>query len=156
MLDKHELRQLVQATLRSLEPEIPYSEEAVELLMMTAATESNLGTYWEQAKGPALGVFQMEPNTHNDIWENYLKYKKDLAEKINTLTWFEGGTEEDELHHNLVYQIIMARVLYKRVPAPMPKMNDLWLAAYYKKWYNTPLGKGTVQKAIEKYNKYCK
>ena len=51
-----------------------YSVEAVYLLLGTCAVESNFGTYLKQKNGPALGVFQIEPSTLIDIWENYLYY----------------------------------------------------------------------------------
>ena len=38
------------------------SPNAEELLMLTAATESQLGRYLRQVRGPAIGVFQVEPN----------------------------------------------------------------------------------------------
>jgi hypothetical protein len=54
-----QLRSLIEETLRALEPEVPYSEPAVELLMMTAAAESALGRYIKQIGGPARGIFQI-------------------------------------------------------------------------------------------------
>jgi hypothetical protein len=49
------------------------------LLLGTALTESGDMHYLHQlGNGPALGVYQMEPTTHEDIYDNYLKYKKEL------------------------------------------------------------------------------
>ena len=49
------------------------SQEAENLLMGTAAQESALGEYIRQlGNGPALGIFQMEPETFDDIVRNYL------------------------------------------------------------------------------------
>ena len=53
------------------------STSAVELLLGTMATESWAGTYIKQIKnGPALGVYQMEPATHDDIVINYLNHRR--------------------------------------------------------------------------------
>ena len=61
-----------------------WSQEAEDLLIGTAAQESHLGTYLRQlGDGPALGIFQMEPATHNDIHENFLRYKHDLRNRVD-------------------------------------------------------------------------
>jgi hypothetical protein len=41
--------------------------ELKELLVFTCAVESAGGTYVKQVKGPALGIFQLEPNTFTDV-----------------------------------------------------------------------------------------
>jgi hypothetical protein len=70
--DKKQFRDLIQRTLQDLGM---HSESAVNLLLGTAAQESQFGTYFRQiGGGPALGVFQMEPDTEIDIWDNYLRY----------------------------------------------------------------------------------
>ena len=53
-----------------------YSERAADLLLGTALVESKL-TALKQTRGPALGVYQIEPLTHADI-RNYLRRKPDL------------------------------------------------------------------------------
>lgn len=59
-----------------------YSDEAVDLLMLTAAQESEMGRYlYQLGNGPARGIFQMEPATHRCLYENYLKNKSDLVKK---------------------------------------------------------------------------
>lgn len=150
MIDKGQLRSLIVRVLKDMEPEVPYSDTAVELLMLTAAVESNLGTYIEQVGGPALGIFQMEPNTEHDIWMNYIKYKPTLMQKMNGYC-SEDTRVDKELSWNLCYGITMARLLYARVPAVLPENNPKALAEYWKKHYNTHLGKGTVEKAMQKY-----
>jgi hypothetical protein len=145
--NKHQLRELIVEVLQDHDL---WSETAVELLMLTAAVESNLGTFIKQTRGPALGAFQMEPATHNDIWNNYLSYKREVL---------RGGfvrQSEKDLRTDLKYAILMARIHYLRVPERLPtSTSPKDLGKYWKKYYNTHLGKGTVEKAIEKYNKYC-
>lgn len=151
MIDKGQLRGLIIRVLKDMEPEVPYSEAAVELLMLTAAVESNLGTYLEQEKGPAQGIFQMEPNTEYDIWKNYLAYKPQLRNKISGYR-AEDTQLNEELKWNFAYAIAMARIKYLRSSYPLPSNNKEELAAYWKLVYNTHLGKGTVEKAIKKYD----
>jgi hypothetical protein len=118
--------------------------------MLTAAVESNMGYYIKQVDGPAIGIFQMEPATHDDIWDNYLAYRRDLSPVV---TQFGHGLIS--LQTSLAYGAAMARVHYLRVPAKLPNANDVeGLATYWKEHYNTLEGKGTVVDAIAKYRKY--
>ena len=71
-----------------------YSEPAEQLLLGTACAESNLGTYLHQVGGPALGVFQIEPATHTDIWENYLLYRGELRETVWNMVPDDGWEQE--------------------------------------------------------------
>lgn len=134
-----------------------HSAEAVELLMLTAATESSLGTYIRQSrKGPALGVMQMEVATHDDIWVNYLGYREELGNKVLFAAGMGNGPDVRCLEYNLAYSIAMARVHYLRVPEPLPKASDIeGMARYWKAHYNSKLGKGTVEKAVEAYLSLC-
>lgn len=131
-----------------------YSPQAEELLMGTAAVESALGYYIEQIKGPAKGIFQMEPTTEQDIFDNYLAYREDIRDVVQ---YFSDGMFDygHEMRWNLAYQIIMCRVHYLRVPVPLPSSMDIeGQANYWKSFYNTSLGKGTTAKYLAAYNKY--
>jgi hypothetical protein len=150
MFDPQQFRGLVIDVLKELGLEIPYSDVAVELLMLTAAHESLMGTYLRQVKGPARGVFQMEPATEQDIYDNYLAFKPNLAHLV--LGFRMQQTDIPDLESNLAYQIAMARVHYYRVPEPLPKSSDpVKLAEYWKKYYNTHKGKGKVEDAVKHY-----
>jgi hypothetical protein len=71
-MNPHDLRTLIKNTLT---PFNMYSAIAEELLMATCANESNLGQYRTQSgNGPARGIFQVEGNTFNDLFTNYLAY----------------------------------------------------------------------------------
>lgn len=156
-INKDQLRQLIiRPTLEYLDL---WSEAAENLLMGTAAQESQLGTYIHQlGKGPALGIYQMEPATHHDIYLNYLKFNYKLSMQVGNLIVgipFPGYDDPEEMIGNLYYATAMCRVHYLRVPKPLPGADDLdALAAYWKKYYNTPLGKGTAEEFISNYKKY--
>lgn len=153
MINPKQLRELIiQPTLRYLEPQINYSEDAVELLMMTAAHESHLGTYIQQVKGPAQGIYQMEPSTEEDIHRNFLEYKDRIAQDIAGLTLIsEIG---DELQGNLYYATAMARVHYYRVPEKLPSRHDVeGMAKYAKRFYNSKLGKATANDYAQAYRR---
>ena len=152
MIDSKQLRELIiKPTLRYLEPEITYSEAAVELLMMTCAHESRLGTYIKQVQGPALGIYQMEPATEEDIFRNFLDFKPSLLTKVVNHT----GLGE-ELIWNLQYATIMARVHYYRDSEALPDVEDVRaLAKYAKRVYNTELGKATADDYLYAYRDSC-
>ena len=131
-----------------------YSEAATQLLLGTACVESKLGHYLKQINGPALGIYQIEPDTHKDVWENYLSYRNTLMHKVLALTSNELGWQQKapELVSNLAYQTAIARVIYYRAKAPLPDMDDIdAMASYWKTYYNTALGKGTEEKFIESF-----
>lgn len=152
MINKEQLREMVEDTLREMQHVIPYSQHAAELILMTAAHESHMGTYLRQVKGPARGIFQMEPATEADIHKNYLAYKEDLREYVDT---FRTEHPETDLQYNLKYQIVMARVFYRRLPAALPK-NEHEYAKYAKKFWNTHLGKATVDDYLSAYRKHAR
>ena len=159
MINATQLRmEIIRPVLKQLEPEIPYSIAAENLLMGTCAQESRMGSFVVQVgNGPAQGIFQMEPDTENDIWENYLFYRKELNDKIMYQIGCVNNQHPNlnEMVGNLYYQVAMARVHYYRVPMAMPEEDNVeQMAHYWKIYYNTPDGKGTIEEFVENYNRY--
>lgn len=151
MIDEEQLKwEVIVPVLKYLAPDVPYSDAAVELLFGTASVESKRGTYLKQlGGGPALGIYQMEPATYNDIYQNFLQYKPSLLAKVEKLRGNNVlGSSEKELIGNLYYATAMARIHYYRVPEPLPKTPEAH-AAYWKEHYNTILGAGTPEKYME-------
>ena len=146
-----QFRDLIKRTLIAADM---HSKNAVELLMGTAAMESHLGTYIKQIHGPALGVFQMEPETERDIWKNYLKYRPkyiDAIVRVSNVPMPDAWA----LETNLAYQIIMARIHYLRVPHPLPYYTDLQaMAEYWNEFYNCNPAKGHPPQFIISYKTY--
>lgn len=132
-----------------------WSQAAENLVMGTAAQESHLEYLVQLGSGPAVGIFQMEPATYNDIWVNYLEYKPDLAARIRTAVATNQGTPPAErMIWDLRYAAILCRVHYLRKPGALPSAADIpGLAAYWKKHYNTPLGAGTEAEFIKNYDR---
>jgi hypothetical protein len=118
------------------------SNSAIVLLTGTAAIESHMGRYLHQKNGPALGIYQMEPNTHTDIWVNFLKFNKELANKVfNVADIGSSNIIHERLIYNLKYATALARIHYLRVKEELPQQNDAsGMAYYHKKYYNTVLG----------------
>jgi len=55
-----------------------YSRNAEELLIATMAHESKGGTFLKKQEGPAVGVYQMEPNTYNELYSQCIKKDSSL------------------------------------------------------------------------------
>lgn len=152
MIDPRHLRRYV------IEPVLDYldlkSEAAIRLLLGTAAQESRLGKYLHQVGGgPARGIYQMEPATHDDLWHSYLsnKVREGLRARVQYLR--VGAFEHaDQMEGNLYYATAMARIHYLRIRAALPDAEDLdGLAAYWKRYYNTTLGAGTTAEFLSNY-----
>ena len=125
------------------------SEDARSLIYRTGKAESGYKTLQQYGGGPALGFFQMEPNTAIDIWDNYVMYRPKYRDKLYALG-FDEGTLEFCLLSNIGVQAALCRLHYRRVPSALPKAGDLnSQAKYWKKYYNTELGKGTVKHFME-------
>ncbi len=153
------LKQFRELIIRpSLEAIDLYSPGAEELLVGICAQESLGGYYINQIKGPADGIYEMEPATHKDIWENFLlKSKIELAQKILKTCNFSEVPTSSEMITNLKYATIMTRVFFLRFPDPIPASNDIdGIFDLYKRRYNTPLGSATKESFISNYFCYLK
>lgn len=149
-----QLRQVVREALEHLGL---WSQVAENLVLGTAAHESMGFRYREQQGGPALSFWQVEPDTLDDLYENFLRYRPQLKAKLDTMLLPELGDRlEDQLRSNDKYAAAVCRLLYYRQPDRLPQdPEDVQaMAALWKKVYNTPLGKGTVAKFADDYNRY--
>lgn len=127
-------------------------QAAEELLLGTALQESECGTYLHQlGQGPAIGIFQMEPRTHDDLWTTFLSRRADLSARVSSLL-MPGQSRLDQLAGNLLYAAAMARLLYYRCPEPLPFPGDIPAqAAFYKRWYNTAQGAASVESYLQRW-----
>lgn len=153
--DKKQYRELVRSVLKYLDPDIPFSENAVEQVMLTDASESDLGTdLCQKGGGPALGPGQMEPDTEKDIWDNFLVFRPKLGTKVRKLM-YSTDAGIPNLVGSLPYSIAMTRIKYRRAPGELPDKNNVGaMAAYHVNYYNAG-GRATIQHSIDCYKKYC-
>lgn len=142
---KHLNEYVVQPVLSSL----GMGSEAAELLLIgTAFTESRLRELHQFGGAPAIGIYQCEPDTHEDIWENYLKYRPELAAKVSRWGNRDRALDADMMHGNLYYATAMARLVYWRSPDKLPAVTDFeGMANMHKKVYNTVHGKADPKKS---------
>lgn len=126
-----------------------YSKESAFLLLCTAAIESDCGYYIKQINGPALGIWQMEPETHDDIWQNCDALIGKFEQKIYDIC---GRCTDNSLIQSPMYACAMARLKYSMDPNPLPKLtgdnnvDSRAFFSYYKRVYNTDLGASTFDK----------
>lgn len=155
MIDVEDLKQyIIKPSLVFLDL---YSKEAENLILGTMAVESKLGLYLHQVNGLALGICQMEPNTHNDIWHHYLAMnsKQKLMKKILLYFNFKTRPCAELMLYNLRYAVVMCRLHYLRVSESLPLRDDIHgMAEYWKQHYNTPLGKGSIEDFVNSYTTY--
>lgn len=115
------------------------STSALNLVTGTALVESQCVYLKQLGTGPALGLFQMEPATEQDIWTNYLAYQHDLKAKVQSL--LSPGATTAQLVGNVPYAAAMCRIKYLRAPDALPSAKDAaGMAAYHKTIYNTAGG----------------
>lgn len=140
---------IVKSSLNDL---LLYSQDAEELLVFTCAVESLGGTFIHQVGGPALGIYQMEPNTHNDIWQNHISPNGSLTMRLMS-NFNISKPSEEVLIYDLRYATAMTRIFYERIKEPLPSASDenaIW--EYYKKYYNTQKGAAQKDQSIKKYH----
>ena len=138
-----------------------YESKAANFLSLcTAAIESNCGEYINQINGPALGIWQMEPSTHIDMYRNSDALKtvgvndSALFSKLQGLKLSARMPGKSAMVLSPMYACAMARLKYSMDPHPLPKYtgdSNVDLRSfydYYKRVYNTPLGAST-------YDKWC-
>lgn len=124
------------------------SRNANFLSLCTAAIESNCGYYIKQVGGPALGVWQMEPATHEDIWLNCDALSNNqMSHRMDLLTVSPDNNQMTDLIVSPMYACAMARLKYSMDSAPLPDSENIRAVYdYYKRIYNTPAGASTYEK----------
>ena len=94
-----------------------YSKESAFLLLCTAAIESNCGEYIKQINGPALGIWQMEPDTENDIFRNCDALQgMHFRNRVDDLIVGLMGGDDLDLILSPSYACAMARLKYSMDP----------------------------------------
>lgn len=131
-----------------------HSAAAENLLVGTAVQESQLRYLRQMPSGPGLGLYQIEPRTHHDLYINFVLAKPAISDQLHALQGF-WPQPDAALIGNLFYATAVARMIYYRVKEPLPHANDVeGLARYWKKHYNTHEGRGTVSSFILNYREF--
>ena len=144
---KDTIKKLINKVLTDMESiGIKNTKEAEDLVFETGNAESGYRAL-EQKGGPALGFFQIEGWVIKDCFDNYIAYRNSIQKFIEGYG-FNYDNMDFCLTSNIALQIIFCRICYRRKPGAIPKDKEE-RAAYWKKHYNTPLGKGTPEHYLE-------
>ncbi|MFT8918071.1 MAG: hypothetical protein ABF887_00620 [Gluconobacter oxydans] len=121
------------------------SLSAINLVLGIAMAESRL-RYIRQLTddgfGPARGLCQMEPATHDDCWSNWLNFPQQ-AQVAAVIRGFIGNLapSADLMIGNAPYDFAMARIKCWRDRGMLPDWNDAaGMSAFHKRVYNTAGG----------------
>ena len=141
-LDARQLHELVvRPALAALPAELA-TPAAEQLILGTAAVESNFTWLRQLPHGPALGLWQMEPLTFRDIRDRVLQGRPLIARAFSQ-TAVALRPEPDELCWNLRLAALCCRIRYLMSPRPLPPAGDVFaLATEWKTTYNTHMGAG--------------
>jgi len=122
------------------------------LLLGTALVESDLRYSRQEPAGPAVGLFQMEPATHDAVMDKLRALAP--ADYLRVVAYLPPGVapSAEAMAINAPYAAAVAAVLYEavnrfrvRLPA---KCDAVGQANIWKTFYNTPAGKGTPERYL--------
>lgn len=132
------------------------SQGAEELLTGVACHESDGLLYVRQlGDGPALGPYQMEPATHDDLFRNFLAFRPWLKQAVLNFSAY-SETFYGELAFNAFYATACARAQFYRFSDLIPEVGDLLSQAnLWKLRWNSMVGRGTVAEYIDHWNEYA-
>jgi hypothetical protein len=118
------------------------------LIVETATTETGLGRIKDTTLGAGMGICQFDKMPFYDIRKRSAKYKEKIYEElgvdIDLVEW-------EHLRYNSFLSLLFCRLFYKPIPKQIP--DDIKeRAIYWKKYYNTELGKGTAEHYLRMNN----
>ena len=146
---------IVRPTLHDLDL---WSQAAENLLVGTALQESNLQA---EKIGPDIagekkyGIYQISQATLDTVYRKVYVLYPHLGNLANR---FSGTcpSRVRQLVTNLGYATAIARLIYFLKPEALPHEDDIEaLARYWKRYFNTPIGRGSVGDFILGYRRQC-
>ena len=128
-----------------------YSDDALALVVRTGMAESGYRALKGYGDGnPAIGFWQIEPATLDDMIDNYIKYRSKYKIELIDLGMKFDNNKIISVMSNMAIQAALCRLHYRRDKNPIPSWTDLEAqGVYWKRIYNTPLGRGTVEHFVE-------
>lgn len=152
-MNQKQIRYLIHETLKKMGM---WSEQAEELVFLTGLVESGYKYIYQIGSGIARSFWQVEAATAKDCLDNYLIYRKNhlnnfckaIQKRPDDILGMTEGDLRELLWHDIAAGITFCRIKYRRVPSPLP--DDLeGMGKYWKKFYNTEHGAGTVSHFLE-------
>ena len=147
----NEIKEIVEYALYKIDS---YSDDALALVVRTGMAESGYRALKGYGEGnPAIGFWQVEPATLNDMITNYIHYRSHYKKNLISLGMnFEKDTIMSVMS-NMAVQAALCRLHYRRDKDPIPSWDNLeGQASYWKRVYNTVEGRGTVKHFMKANN----
>ena len=143
-----EIKSIVEYALYKIDS---YSDDALALVTRTGMAESGYRALKGYGEGnPAIGFWQIEPATLNDMIENYINYRSHYKKKLVSLGMDFGKDRIMSVMSNMAVQSALCRLHYRRDKYSIPSWDDLEAQGkYWKRVYNTEEGRGTVGHFME-------
>ena len=143
-----EIKEIAEHALYRLDS---YSDDALALVVRTGMAESGYRALKGYGEGnPAIGFWQVEPATLNDMVTNYIKYRPHYEKNLISLGMNFNNDMIISVISNMAVQAGLCRLHYRRDKDPIPSWDDLEAQAkYWKRVYNTVEGRGTVEHFIK-------
>ncbi|MCG8312093.1 MAG: hypothetical protein MI976_02655 [Pseudomonadales bacterium] len=100
-----------------------YNPIAEQLLLGTAAAQSELGFYLNSSHG--IGVFGIDKNRHETLWDEYLAFDADLASEIRGFASQHEFLKapDAELACNIRYATAIAWMIYREAGIDLKKLH---------------------------------
>ncbi|WP_020584909.1 hypothetical protein [Endozoicomonas elysicola] len=132
-----------------------WSPTGENLLLGTAARETGLGFHLKLANHQALGIYQISPRMHRNIWDYFLAPQPDLSSKVRGLASQREflSHPHHELATNLVYATAIAWLVYHRAGINIAKIDKDDILSMGKLWhkYFHSRNPGTAQSFCDSY-----
>lgn len=123
------------------------NNSAVYLLCETAAAETQFGTVPDRTRnGAGRGLLQHDKISFVDIQQR--ASLADVAALDKAFDFDIRLVEWDDLNYSPLLSMTFGRLHYKLRPGAIPQALRA-RAEYWKRWYNTVKGKGTVEHYLE-------
>ncbi len=154
------MKSLIQSTCEKMGDKFS-SPDAITLIHETGCVESGYKYLRQLGDGVARSFWQIEPQSCIDNLQHYLIHRPKLMAKcaesslVDLKHWqnYNEKLWEEILEKNIAASIVHCRLKYWRVPKRLP--NTLQgRSMFWKKYYNTELGKGTEEKYIDTVKEY--
>lgn len=122
------------------------------LMLATCYQETNMGTFKDKTRYKyGTGLMQFDNMPYKDSKLRGSRFYKVCLKEFNVDI---SKMKYIELELSPLASIVMARIKYKLVPHNIPswkQFDEVW--GYYKKWYNSTLGKATIEEFKISYKK---
>lgn len=113
------------------------------LLAETAAVETQLGNYKDPTpNGAGYGICQFDLIGFQDVIRR--TRARDKAKVLDYFGYYLDGSKLEDLGDDPLLSLIFCRLKYRLIPDLIPT-DIVSRASYWKRWYNSELGKGTVE-----------